>query len=150
MLELAIKTKTKIILTHNSRNRNTNTQEDVGDIIKDICKFFDKHTKMAIEAGIDKDNIIIDPGIGFGKTFDDNYRILNNVRTFKECGYPVLIGLSRKSMIGKLFNHDEDRLPATLALNCAAFFAGADIVRVHDVKAHRMAFKALIKMSDTQ
>ena len=101
-----------------------------------------------LENGIKKENIILDPGIGFGKTFDDNYKILNNVSELKKCGYPILIGLSRKSMIGNLLDQDEDRLPATLALNCAAFLTGANIIRVHDVKAHRMAFKALTKMLD--
>jgi dihydropteroate synthase len=172
MFELSIKTKCGIIFTHNSRNQNINlheSREDIADIkenikenkenikedieediVKEIIKFFDETIIKAIKAGVKKENIILDPGIGFGKKFDDNYKILNNVNKFKECGYPILIGLSRKSMIGQLFNQNEDRLPATLALNCAAFFAGADIIRVHDVKAHKMAFKALIKMFDVR
>ena len=142
MLELAVKTGCKIIFTHNSRESAKSE-----NIIKEIMEFFDKMIVMAIKAGMKKENIIVDPGIGFGKTFDDNYRILNNVRELKKCGYPILIGLSRKSMIGNLLNENEDRLPATLALNCAAFLAGADIIRVHDVEAHKIAFKALTKMS---
>jgi len=148
MFELAIKTGCKIIFTHNSRD--IKTQENNINIITDIIEFWDKTAAVAIKAGMKKENIIADPGIGFGKTFDDNYRIINNVHELKKCGYSILIGLSRKSMIGNLFNPNEDRLPATLALNCIAFLGGVDIIRVHDVKAHKMAFKALNKMSNTQ
>jgi len=143
MMELAERANCKIIFTHNSRE----SEDDINkNIITEITDYFQEISTQAIKKGIKKENIILDPGIGFGKKFDDNYKILNNVSKFKECGYPVLIGLSRKSMIGNLFNQEEDRLPATLALNSAAFLAGVDIIRVHDVKAHKMAFKALAKM----
>ena len=68
---------------------------------------------------------------------------MNNIPLLRTTGYQVLIGLSRKSLIGKLYSSDEDRLPATIALNAAAVLHGADIVRVHDVKAHRLALDGI-------
>ncbi|HOM88943.1 MAG TPA: dihydropteroate synthase, partial [Spirochaetota bacterium] len=87
--------------------------------------------------------IIIDPGIGFGKSLEQNYNIIHNISFFKKMGYPVLIGLSRKSLIGKLYSTKEDRLPATIALNSIALYNGADIIRVHDVKEHKLIIESL-------
>jgi dihydropteroate synthase len=96
-----------------------------------------------VAAGVDRGKIIVDPGIGFGKTFEDNYRIIRNLREFKKIGLPLLVGLSHKSLIGKLYTGEEDRLPATIALNAASILNGADIIRVHDVKEHRLALAGL-------
>ncbi len=116
---------------------------DYNNIIHDIYDFLDKKTTIAINAGINHDKIIIDPGIGFGKDLTDNYTLLHNISEFKNLGYPVLIGLSRKSLIAKLYNEEEDTLPATLALNSIALYNGADIIRVHDVHEHYLAIKAV-------
>ncbi len=113
------------------------------DIIKDILDFLDVSIKNALNGGVSPDKIIVDPGIGFGKSLEQNYVILNSIGRFRDTGYPVLIGLSRKSLIGKLYSSDEDRLPATIALNAAAVMNGADIIRVHDVKAHRLAIDSI-------
>ena len=93
--------------------------------------------------GIERNKIILDPGIGFGKTLEDNYEIINNLEEFKEMGYDLLVGLSRKSLIGKLYDNDSDRLPATIALNAVSIVNGADIIRVHDVREHRLALDSL-------
>jgi len=77
------------------------------------------------------------------KTLEDNYIILQNIREFGKLGFPVLVGLSRKSLIWKLYDREEDRLPATIALNAAALLGGADIIRVHDVREHRLALAGL-------
>jgi len=113
------------------------------DIIKDILDFLNRSIKNALDHGVSREKIIIDPGIGFGKSLEQNYIILNNIDKFRESGYPVLIGLSRKSLIGKLYGNEEDRLPATIALNAVAVRNGADIIRVHDVKAHRLAMDSI-------
>jgi dihydropteroate synthase len=89
----------------------------------------------AIKAGIDKRSIVIDPGIGFGKTVRHNLKILNKIAEFKKSGYPVLIGLSRKSFMGKILGlNANERLIPTVACNAVAIANGADIIRVHDIK----------------
>ena len=81
------------------------------------------------------DNLIIDPGFGFGKTLEHNYEILNNLEKFKCLKYPVLIGVSRKSMIYKLLDSDANQsLNGTSVINTIALTKGTDILRVHDVK----------------
>jgi dihydropteroate synthase len=114
-----------------------------GELIAEICGFLAAAARKAVEAGVEREKIIVDPGIGFGKTLEDNYIILQNIREFGKLGFPVLVGLSRKSLIGRLYNTDEDRLPATIALNAVALLNGAEIIRVHDVKEHRLALAAL-------
>ena len=114
-----------------------------GDLIGEIRGFLEEAVRKAVAAGVERGKIIVDPGIGFGKTFEDNYRIIRNLREFKKIGLPVLIGLSHKSLIRKLYAEEEDRLPATIALNAASILNGADIIRVHDVKEHRLALAGL-------
>jgi len=113
------------------------------DIVHDIYGYLENRIATARNSGIDPAKIIIDPGIGFGKNLPDNYVLIENIPIFKELGTPVLIGLSRKSLIGKLYDGEEDRLPATLALNSIALYNGADIIRVHDVHQHYLAVQAI-------
>ncbi len=113
------------------------------DLLGEIRSFLEMAVEKAREAGVKKNKIIIDPGIGFGKTLEGNYVILHNIPFFKEIGYPLLVGLSRKSLIGRLYDGEADRLPATIALNSLAVYAGADIIRVHDVKPHVLSLKAV-------
>ena len=100
---------------------------------------------MEMKGEINKatEKIIIDPGIGFGKTLEDNYRIINRISAFRKSGYRVLVGLSRKSLISKLYKGDVDRLPGTIALNTVSVMNGADIIRVHDVREHRLVLDTL-------
>lgn len=103
------------------------------DVIKDISKYFSDKVRKLTKAGV-KD-IIIDPGFGFGKSIDDNYDLLNRLDAFKVFQLPVLVGVSRKSMLHKLLEIDpENSLPATITANTMALLGGADILRVHDVK----------------
>ncbi|MEW6526991.1 MAG: dihydropteroate synthase [Spirochaetota bacterium] len=118
-----------------------NTEYD--DLLSEITRYLYNSIEIAKKAHIADDKIIIDPGIGFGKSLEQNYVILNNIKNFKRLGYPVLIGLSRKSLIGRLYDTNEDRLPATIALNAIALYNGADIIRVHDVKEHKLIIKPL-------
>ncbi len=113
------------------------------DLLAEVYSFLDASARRALDAGVAADRIVIDPGIGFGKTLEDNYKLLNNIPLFKKMGYPVLVGLSRKSLIKKLYNNGSDTLPATLALNAVSIMNGADIIRVHDVREHRLALKGL-------
>lgn len=113
------------------------------DLMEEIVRFLVSRRDRALEKGIGREKIILDPGIGFGKTMEDNYRILNNLHELCRLGHPVLVGLSRKSMIGKLYQGDQERLPATIALNTVAVLAGASIIRVHDVREHALALAGL-------
>ncbi len=133
-----------LVLMH-IQGRPETMQKDprYGDLIAEISGYLDEAARKAIEAGVAREKIIIDPGIGFGKTIEDNYRILNRLREFKGLGFPVLVGLSRKSLIAKLYGPEADRLPATIALNTVSVLNGADIIRVHDVKEHRLAMTGL-------
>jgi len=113
------------------------------DLLFEIKEFLLKSIAIAKKSNIADHKIIIDPGIGFGKSLEQNYSIINNISFFKKMGYPDLIGLSRKSLIGKLYSTKEDRLPATIALNSIALYNGADIIRVHDVKEHKLIIESL-------
>jgi dihydropteroate synthase len=134
-----------IVLMHikgSPKNMQSNPHYD--NLLDEIYFFLENSKEKAVISGVDKDKIIIDPGIGFGKTLEDNYRILNNIDFFKKMGFPLLIGLSRKSLIGKLYNNnDDDRLFATIALNSISALCGADIIRVHDVREHYLACKSV-------
>jgi dihydropteroate synthase len=106
----------------------------------DIAGYFRERLAAAAAAGIRSENIILDPGIGFGKTLADNFDIINNIQLFKVYGRPVLIGVSRKSMIGEVTGAaPEDRIFGTAATVALAVEKGADIIRVHDVKEMKQA-----------
>jgi dihydropteroate synthase len=103
-------------------------------IITDIIDFFKARIKAALAAGVKRENIILDPGIGFGKTVNDNFEIINKLREFKTLGFPVLIGTSRKSFIGSVLKLEpKERLFGTSATVALGTANGADIIRVHDV-----------------
>jgi len=103
------------------------------DVTKEVGDFFNQKLNSLHQAGIKQ--VILDPGFGFGKTIDHNYKLLKNLHNFKQLGCPVLVGISRKSMIYKILEiTPEEALSATSALHMFALINGADILRVHDVK----------------
>lgn len=113
------------------------------DVVKEVYEEFEKKIEKATKNGIKDSKIILDPGIGFGKRLEDNLKIIAHLDEFKSLGRPILIGISRKSMISKIMPMDvNDRLESTIALNTIAAMKGAKIIRVHDVfeniKAMRM------------
>jgi len=102
-------------------------------VVDDICSFFEERISYAESLGISR--IIIDPGIGFGKTLEHNLEIIRNLREFRRFGKPVLIGVSRKAFIGRVLDLPvQERLEGTAAAVTVSILNGADIVRVHDVK----------------
>ncbi|MFP3903125.1 MAG: dihydropteroate synthase [Armatimonadota bacterium] len=105
------------------------------DLITDIYDFLARRLEAAIEGGVEENQIMIDPGFGFGKTVDHNLEIVRRLREFRSLGRPVLIGASRKSTIGRVLDIPEpqERLWGTAAVNAVAITNGADIIRVHDV-----------------
>lgn len=107
------------------------------DILADIDRFFEVSMQLADRAGIARDRQILDPGFGFGKTIDQNFRILNRFDTLAKHGLPLLAGASRKRMIGTVLNAEmEDRLFGSMAVHLTAMLKGAAIVRAHDVHPH--------------
>lgn len=105
------------------------------DLISEILEYLEEGIKKALEVGINRDSIAIDPGIGFGKQVEHNLKIIANLSKFKSLGFPLLIGTSRKSFIGKILDADvNDRLEGTLATIAISIANGANIIRVHDVK----------------
>jgi len=111
-----------------------------GDVIEEITAALAEAVTRAEGAGIHPDSIIVDPGIGFGKTTEHNLDILRDLRAFGRLGKPVLVGTSRKAFIGKITGREVgDRVFGTAASVAAAVLNGADIVRVHDIKAMKDA-----------
>ena len=109
------------------------------DVVAEILSFLDQRIEAAVAAGIDRNRIIVDPGIGFGKRSAHNLEILRRLGEFRRLARPILVGTSRKMFIGAATNTSDpsDRLMGTAATVAAAVLAGADIVRVHDVAAMR-------------
>ncbi|MFC1474464.1 dihydropteroate synthase [bacterium] len=106
-----------------------------GDVCYEINSFFGERITAAMEAGITRSQIVLDPGIGFGKTVEHNLEILSRLREFRAHGLPLLIGASRKSFIGKMLDlPPQDRLEGSLAAAVLSVSGGVDIVRVHDVR----------------
>jgi dihydropteroate synthase len=147
--EIAAEHDCYLILMH-MRGTPEDMQEDTeyDDIIGEISRFLEEAAWKAIDKGVPESRIIVDPGIGFGKSVDGNYVILKNLYRFLELGYPVLVGASRKSFIGKALDLDvSDRLEGSLAAACYAVLNGADIVRVHDVAETKRTLTIIEKIT---
>jgi dihydropteroate synthase len=141
MAELAARLSVPVILMHiKGTPRDMQKDPRYTDLIGEIKDFLDRAVQRAIGAGIDPERIIIDPGIGFGKTAEDNLTLIGHIRDFFEIGRPVLVGASRKAFIGALTGRPvDDRLWGSIGAAAAAVLSGAHIVRVHDVAETRDA-----------
>jgi len=111
-------------------------------VVIELIAWFKERLALLIADGLNPTKIIIDPGIGFGKTVEDNVKILQNLDCFKALGYPILIGLSRKSFMKKILNQTDLLIP-TLAMSCDLAVQEINYLRVHDVKEHRQALSML-------
>lgn len=130
-----------VIIMHNRE-----TIEADLDIVADMLAFFERSLGIAHRAGIDDSNIVLDPGIGFGKTWAQHLEALRRLPEIRALGFPVLVGVSRKSLLGRLHDRETrpaDRLTGSLAAHAVAATLGADIVRVHDVAAHVEAMRVV-------
>ena len=126
-----------VVLMHNRERVEPNI-----DILDDIRVFFANSLARARTAGIREDRIVLDPGIGFGKTLEQNLAVLARLDELHELGFPLLLGTSRKSFIGRLSpSEPRERLPGTLAANVFAVLGRVAILRVHDVAAHVQALR---------
>ena len=141
MMAVAARYEAPVVLMHMLGTPLT-MQEEISyqDVVEDLKTFFRERTREATEAGVRQ--VMIDPGIGFGKTAAHNLRILDRLGEFKDLGYPVLVGASRKSFIGEITGLPvENRLEGTIAATVIAAGNGADAVRVHDVAACKQALR---------
>ena len=130
MARVAAEAEVPVIVMHNQSDTSYR------DLVPDVIAGLARSVSIARAAGVGDANIIIDPGIGFGKTADHNLELLRRLPELKPLGYPMLLGVSRKSTIGRILDLPEsDRLEGTAAAVAMSIAGGADIVRVHDVKA---------------
>jgi dihydropteroate synthase len=134
MAEVVAEYKASVVLMHIKGTPKTMQQNpEYKDVISEIYSYLSESVDLALSAGIKQ--IIVDPGIGFGKRLIDNLEIIRRLREFKSLGYPILIGVSRKSFIGNILNLPVDqRLEGTAGAVAISVWNGANIVRVHDVK----------------
>ncbi|AMW33654.2 dihydropteroate synthase [Fervidobacterium islandicum] len=143
MVDVAAQYKCPVIIMHMKGTPKTMQQNpEYTDVIAELLDFFKERINFAKSRGVGQ--IIIDPGIGFGKKLEHNLAIFKHIDKFKELGYPVLIGASRKSMIGMILNlPPEERLNGTLALTAYCVMHDVDFVRVHDVKENVEVVKVM-------
>ena len=135
MVNTVIKHDCPVVLMHIIGNPKTMQENpSYNNLISDITNHLLDRANFALKKGVKKHNIILDPGIGFGKTIDNNFNIINNIDKLNDLGYPILIGASRKSFIGKTLNVDENnRIEGTIVSNIIALDRGCKIFRVHDI-----------------
>ena len=124
-----------IVLMHMQRDPLTmQFDPEYQDVIAEVSQFLDERAKLLIQNGISRDRIAIDPGFGFGKSLEHNINMLSHFDSFTTLGYPVLAGISRKSMLGKITGKEtHDRMASSIAAAIMAADRGAQIIRVHDV-----------------
>ena len=125
---------------------NRETIEPGLDIVADMLGFFERSLRIARQAGIPDSEIVLDPGIGFGKSWDQHLEALRRLPEIKALGFPILVGVSRKSLLGRLHDTEpapRDRLAGAVAAHVLAATLGADIVRVHDVAQHVEALRVV-------
>jgi len=141
MLGLAVEKSTPVILMHMKETPKTmqvNPRYD--DVLSELYAFFEERIGRAVENGLNREKIIIDPGIGFGKRLQDNLTLIRNLHSFQPLDQPILIGISRKSFIGKILGlPSTDRVEGSIASAVISVLQGAHILRVHDVAAVKRA-----------
>ena len=142
IIELALKYDARLCIMHmQGTPQDMQKEPHYDDVMSEVSDFFEARIAKCEALGLSRENIILDVGIGFGKTLEHNLTLLANMRHFKKFGCELLIGASRKSMIDALYpSSAEERLPGTLAIHLKALQNGASIIRCHDVAEHKQAF----------
>src|SRR5215472_10438836 len=137
MAGVVAETEAAVVITYNRARRDATV-----DIFADMRRFFDRSLALAAAAGIRNEAIILDPGVGFGKTPRQNVEVLTRIPDLKDYGFPILVGTSRKAFLGSLTGDGiEGTLIGTVAVNLMAAMGGASIFRVHDVAEHVTALR---------
>ncbi|WP_026375120.1 dihydropteroate synthase [Aestuariibacter salexigens] len=148
-LEVAAQLNVPVCLMHmQGQPRTMQSNPHYNNVVEDVFAFLQQRIEQCIAAGISQQQIIIDPGFGFGKTLVHNYTLLNALERFHALNVPVLAGMSRKSMLGQLLERETDeRLAGSIAVATVAAQKGAQIIRVHDVKETVDAVKIINMLS---
>ncbi|MCC2615795.1 dihydropteroate synthase [Aestuariibacter halophilus] len=135
-LDAAVSSGAAVCLMHmQGQPRTMQTDPHYTDVTNDVMQFLQQRMVACEKSGMSRDRLMVDPGFGFGKTLEHNYQLLADLPLLHRLGVPLLVGMSRKSMIGQLLNRQtEDRLAGSLAAATIAAMYGAHIIRVHDVK----------------
>ncbi|TAJ80026.1 dihydropteroate synthase [bacterium] len=143
MASLVAAEKVPVVLMHMQGTPRTMQQRpQYQDAVEEVKEFLLSRIRFALEAGVEPDRIIIDPGIGFGKELEHNLALLRGLPALVSLGRPILVGPSRKTFIGKILGvGPEERLEGSLAAAVAAVLAGANMIRTHDVKGARRAIR---------
>ncbi len=143
MAKVVAESGVSVVIMHiKGTPENMQKNPEYENVMDEIYDYLEDKTNMAIDSGIKQEKIIVDPGIGFGKTLEHNLEILNKACEFRMLGYPLLIGASRKSFIGNILDLPaEERLEGSLAAAVCLVMGGVDILRVHDVKETIKAVK---------
>ena len=142
LTEVVADARCPVILMHMLGEPKTMQRDPrYGDVVREVRGFLAERAERAVAAGVGEENIILDPGIGFGKTLEHNLALLNKLDAIVELGFPVLVGASRKSFIGRITGVGEarERVPGTVATTVLAYERGATLFRVHDVRENREA-----------
>ena len=142
MVDVALGSNCHVCIMHmQGEPRTMQAAPNYGDVVREVRRFLVLQAVMLEEAGVAPERIWLDPGIGFGKTLEHNLLLLRHLDQLVATGYPVLVGVSRKSFLGKLTDNApaDDRLEGTLAAQVLAQSLGARVIRAHDVKAARRA-----------
>lgn len=134
-----------IVLMHMSGDPATmQDSPDYGDVVAEVSSYLSARAEALVRSGVERDRVIVDPGIGFGKRFRDNLDLLNRIDSFVALGYPLLIGASRKRFLGELLDAGSgNRLPGNLAVAAHCYRKGVDFIRVHDVTETAGLFRVL-------
>jgi dihydropteroate synthase len=152
MVDIALKFDCPIVLMHmKGVPKNMQENPQYSSLISDINSYLNTRIDFVISKGVDRKKIIIDPGIGFGKSVENNFEIINNLNQFTKLGYPVLLGASRKSFIGITLDvPEDDRIEGSLAANVIGLQKGVSVFRVHDVDQTRKALTIAKKILNSQ
>jgi dihydropteroate synthase len=142
MPDAVAETGSAVVIMHNREEK-----DPAIDILDDVERFFERSLNLAAGAGVPFGRILLDPGVGFGKTRQQNHACIWNLDRFRRLGAPILVGLSRKSFIGGIIDAEVDRrLPGTLAADTIALMRGASVLRVHDVVENRAALAVFMAL----
>jgi dihydropteroate synthase len=140
MAEVVAESGAYVCLMHmQGEPRTMQVDPTYDDVVSDVKAFLEARLRFAVDAGIAEDRICLDPGIGFGKTMEQNFELVRRLPELAALGRPVMVGFSRKSSLGRVLGHVEAKtgpLPASLAAAVTAYERGATILRVHDVREH--------------
>jgi len=124
--------------------QNMQNNPSYKNIVEEVKEFLQDRINICEESGIDKSRIVVDPGFGFGKTYENNLKLFQSLDKLKRLSKPLLVGVSRKSMIRNIVgNQENDIIQASAIMAALSFLKGANIIRVHDVKETKVALKIL-------